>query len=270
MRLGISSWTFPWAIGVRGYPPLANPIGLTKLLARASHLGVKIVQVADNLPLHKLEHKELCTARDLAISLGLTIEIGTRSVEAQHLRDYLRLAHELGAPLLRTLPPAIHSQPMLQQAEKCIREVLPEFEAQGVILALENYELTSCNALAELVNRLESPYVGVCLDTTNSFGALEPLHQVVETLAPFTVNVHIKDFVIERMPHLMGFVVRGACAGTGRLDIPWLLKRIPRHMDLSVILEQWPPWDGSVEIAVKIEEEWAEAGVRYLHSCGCI
>lgn len=269
MRLGISSWTFPWAIGVRGYPPPAKPMQFADLLAKAFQLKVGVVQVADNLPLHQLDRAELRDAHDQAASLGLTIEIGTRGVEAGHLRNYLRLAQELDATLIRTLTHGFDSRPTLQEAENCIREVLPEFEAQRITLGLENYEAHPCDRLADLVRRLESRHVGICLDTTNSLGASEPLQHVIDTLAPLTVNVHVKDFVVERVPHMMGFVIHGARAGTGQLDIPWLLERMPQRNDMSVILEQWPPLAESVEASIAIEQEWAELGVEYLRSCGC-
>jgi sugar phosphate isomerase/epimerase len=269
MRLGISSWTFPWAVGVPGFPPPAKPFRFADLLARASLLKVGVVQVADNLPVHKLDRAELRDARDQAVSLGLTIEIGTRGVEADHLRKYLKFAQEFDAPLVRTLTHSSKSQPTLEEAEECIREVLPEFEAQGVTLGLENYEVHPCVCLADLVRRLESRHVGICLDTTNSLGALETPQHVVEVLAPLTVNLHIKDFVIDRAPHLMGFIVRGARVGTGRLNIPWLLERLPRRDDMSVILEQWPPQERSIEAAAATEQEWAVSGVQFLRSCGC-
>jgi 3-oxoisoapionate decarboxylase len=270
MRLGISSWTYPWAIGVSGFPPPPQPIRLVNLLERASVLKVGVVQVADNLPLHCLDPSELRDARDQAAGLGLTIEIGTRGVEPTHLLRYLSLAVGLDAVLVRTLTHTFESQPSLEQAEKWIREVLPEFESHGVTLGMENYEEHSCRSLAELVRRLESRHVGVCLDTVNSLGALESPEEVVEALASLTVSLHVKDFVIERAPNMMGFVVRGAPAGTGRLAIPWLLGRMTPANNVSVILEQWPPLQESVEATVTMEQEWAAQGVEYLRDCGCI
>jgi len=269
MRLGISSWTYPWAIGVSGFPLPPRPMRLADLLDRASALKVGVVQVADNLPLHKLDSAELRDAGDQAASLGLTIEIGTRGVEPAHLLRYLNLAVQLDAPLLRTLTHSAESQPSLEQAEIWIRDVLPKFEAQGITLGLENYEKHSCRELAALVRRLESHHVGICLDTVNSLAALETPERVVEILAPLTVNLHVKDFVINRVPQMMGFVVRGAPAGEGRLDIPWLLGQMPPGDNVSAILEQWPPLRESVEATVTMEREWAEQGVRYLRSCGC-
>ena len=53
MRLGIGSYTYGWAIGVSGHAP-ERPMGALDLLERAAELGVGLVQVADNLPLHRL------------------------------------------------------------------------------------------------------------------------------------------------------------------------------------------------------------------------
>jgi sugar phosphate isomerase/epimerase len=104
----------------------------------------------------------------------------------------------------------------------------------------------------------------------NSLGALASPDDVVATLGPLVVNLHIKDFVIKRVPEMMGFLVRGAPAGTGMLNIPWLLEQMARrNTNLSAILEQWPPLRDSVELTVAMEREWAEQGVRYLRSCGC-
>jgi sugar phosphate isomerase/epimerase len=228
------------------------------------------VQVADNLPLHKLDAAERHDARDLAASLGLTIEVGTRGVEPAHLLRYMELAAEFNSCLLRTLTHTTESQPTLEKAESWIREVLPEFEAAGITLGLENYEKHLCRDLAAMVRRLESRHVGVCLDTVNSLGALETPERVVETLAPLTVNLHIKDFVIGRVPQMMGFMVSGAPAGEGMLDIPWLLGKFTAgDNDISAVLEQWPAFHESVDNTIAIEREWAERGVRYLRSCGC-
>jgi sugar phosphate isomerase/epimerase len=268
MRIGISSWTYPWAIGVSGFPP-SRPMRLADLLERASALKVDVVQVADNLPLHGLDSAELGDVRDQAAGLGLRIEIGTRGVEPAHLLRYISLAIQLDAVLIRTLTDSVESQPSLEQAESWIREVLPKLEDLGITLGLENYEKHSCFDLAALVRRLDSHHVGVCLDTVNSLGALETPARVVETLAPLTVNLHLKDFVIDRVPQLMGFVVSGAPAGAGRLDIPWLLRQMPPGGSVSAILEQWPPLRESVEATISMEQEWAERGVQYLRSCGC-
>jgi len=242
---------------------------LSGLLEQAALLKVGVVQIADNLPLHKLDPIERRDAREQAEELGLAIEVGTRGVEPAHLLCYLEIAAEFDAVLLRTLTHNADSQPCLEQAEKWIRQVLPQFEDAGITLGLKNYEKLSHRDLAALLRRIDSRNLGICLDTVNSLGSLETLKDVVENLGPFTVNLHIKDFAIDRVPQMMGFLVSGSPAGAGRLEIPWLLEQVASQNNTSAVLEQWPPLLETGEATIANERNWAEQGVRYLRSCGC-
>jgi 3-oxoisoapionate decarboxylase len=268
MRLGISSWTYPWAVGVSGFPLPDRPMRLADLLNRASSLKVGVVQIGDNLPLHELGFAELRDGRDQAAALGLRIEVGTRGIEPNHLLRYLELAIDFKSVLLRTLLSGPVQAPSLEEAAKKIAQVLPDFEAEGITLCLENHERYSCHSLAALVQEFDSSNVGICLDTVNSLATLETPETVVGLLAPLTMNLHVKDFVIERVPQMMGFEVKGAPAGSGQLSIPWLFERVPQ--DVSAILEQWPPLRSSIEASVATEREWAERGIEYLRSRGCV
>ena len=98
-------------------------------------------------------------------------------------------------------------------------EVLPVFAAASVNLALENHGLHTSRELADLLRGIGNPVLGCCLDTVNSFGSLEGPEQVIRNLASHTICLHLKDFVIRRHPHQMGFEILGAPAGQGRLDI---------------------------------------------------
>ncbi len=108
-------------------------------------------------------------------------------------------------------------------------------------------------------------WVGICLDTVNSFGALEGPQVVVDTLGPLTVNLHVKDFTIFRASHMMGFTVEGRPAGQGKLDIPWLLGELKRHgRECNAILELWTPPESSLDETIRKEQQWAEESVTYL------
>ena len=265
MRVGVGSWTFPWAIGVPGYPAPADPLSLAGLLDRAGELGVSVVQVADNLPLEGAGQEELRRFRDAARERNIAIEAGTRGVEPAHLLRYLEIARFLDARLVRTLTHSPDSRPDLAQIESWIREVLPAFKDAGVALALENYERHSCGELIGLIESIGSPYVGICLDTVNSLGALEGPREVVLQLAPYVLNVHVKDFHIRRLETMMGYLITGCAAGEGRLDIDWVVGQITRQRkNVSLIVELWTPFSGSVGETVALEREWAARSVRNL------
>ena len=56
---------------------------------------------------------------------------------------------------------------------------------------------------------------------------------------PLAVNVHLKDFTIKRASSSMGFVVEGAPACEGRLNIPHLIDRLRTFgREPNLILEQ--------------------------------
>jgi sugar phosphate isomerase/epimerase len=265
MRLGIGSWTYGWATGVSGYPLPACPLTAMDLIDRACSFGLDIVQIADNLPVDKLSPTDLARLRDHATEAGIAIELGTVGFEREHLQRYLHLAEFLGAQLVRTLIRTPDEEPNLTNVEECIRSVGGEYCSAGVVLAIENYEQQSCADLASLIERIGNPFVGICLDTVNSLGALETPRQVVSTLGPHVQNLHIKDFNIRRLPSKMGYEVIGCAAGEGKLEVEWVLSELHRHgRNPSVILEQWTPWAGSLESTITIEEEWAARSIRFL------
>ena len=109
--------------------------------------------------------------------------------------------------------------------------------------------------------------MGICLDTVNSFGALEGPEVVVEALAPYTVNLHVKDFIIRRANHMMGFAIEGTPAGQGRLDIPWLLERLrAAGRDPNAIIELWTPPEPDLAATIAKEDAWARESVAYMRS----
>ena len=88
---------------------------------------------------------------------------------------------------------------------------------------------------------------------------------VVQTLTPYTLNLHVKDFTIERVSSKMGFILTGSPAGEGRLNLPWLLERLgAAGRDLNAILETWPPFGPTLKETIARERAWVETSVRNL------
>ena len=179
MHLGIGSYTYTWAIGVRGYPP-AHPMTAHDLLETAAGLGVHVVQFADNLPLDELPTHARTELRWHAQALALFIEIGARGIEPDYLRRWLAVAREFDAPFLRVVIDRADHHPSAGEVVAYLRTVMPEFEAANVTLAIENHDRFQVATLLEIFRQVESERLGICLDTVNSFGALEGPEVVVE------------------------------------------------------------------------------------------
>jgi len=119
--------------------------------------------------------------------------------------------------------------------------------------------------LRETIDAAGSDRIGVCLDTANSFGAGEGIDTVLAALAPLAVNLHIKDFHIERVPWLMGFWVTGRPAGRGFLDVPALLAQLaPFGRCHTAILELWTPPEAQLADTIAKEAAWAAESLDFL------
>jgi sugar phosphate isomerase/epimerase len=262
MELGLSSYTYGWAIGVPGQPPL-RPLDERGLLERAGVFGLKLLQLGDNLPLHTFEDTRLERLAQGASREGVQLEIGARRLTPEHVARYAAIARRLGAKLLRFVIDEVEYEPAPKRVAEILREVVPLLH--GVTLGLENHDRFPAKTLRALVESAGSDRIGICLDTVNSLGAGEGIDAVCEILAPLTVNLHIKDFVIERVPHQMGFAVRGCPAGAGALDIPSLLARLARFGRCrTAVLELWTPPEAQLEDTIAKEAEWARESIEYL------
>jgi len=259
MALGVSSYTWTWAVGIKGYMP-KNPLSAQDLIKKAKSLGVNILQIADNPVLHEMSNNELNNIYLKAQEYGIRLEIGTRGIGTKHLLRYLEIAKKLHSKIVRTITHKID-----REAVCTIKEVIPKYKDAGISIAFENHDEHTSPELAGFLDRIGSKYVGVCLDTVNSFAALEPPKFVIEELTPYILNLHIKDFDIVRVDHQLGFSVEGRPAGEGRLDIPWLINYLrEKKKDPNVILELWTPFSRTIQNTIRKEEEWAIRSVKYL------
>jgi sugar phosphate isomerase/epimerase len=267
MRLGIASWTVPWAIGMPGYPSPPQPLTPAGLLDKAKALDVEILQIADNMPLDRIPAEDLIALREGAVSRGLALEAGTRGVEPDHLLRYLDICQRIGARILRTLSHTASSKPRIQQVAEWMTEVLPRFEAAGVAIALENNEAHTVKEYAWLMTQMASPSLGICMDTANSLGRPETLESVLEHLARHAIVLHVKDYDIHRIDTRMGFHVVGAPAGAGKVNFSLVLAALKaHHRDPSVILEHWPPFTDTIEKTIELEEKWVQQSMGFLRT----
>ena len=77
MQLGLSSYTYSWAVGVPASVP-ARPLSAFRLIDKARSSGLKLVQIADNLPLEGMSHDQLSELYIYAVNNGVSLEMGSR------------------------------------------------------------------------------------------------------------------------------------------------------------------------------------------------
>lgn len=267
MLIGIGSYTYPWAVGMAGMPALNNSLTPLALIEKAVLLGVSVVQICDNMPLDCLTIPDLRLLVDTASAAGIRLEVGTRGCQPDHLLCYLAYAEQCHSPLLRIVLDTANDQPSLDEVVRRLCSVRRDFTHAGIRVAIENHDRFRAAEFAEIVQRVGPEFAGICLDTVNSFGALEGPDVVVRTLAPWVINLHVKDFTVSRVPSQLGFLIEGRPAGQGRLDIPWLISTLGGvQYEMSAILELWTPPAAHIEETIINENQWAQAGVAYLRT----
>lgn len=263
MRIGLSTYAYSWQIGI--YPHTQpHPFSVFDFLHSAASLNVHLVQIADNLPLHELTFTELEKLRIEAKELGIDIEVGTKGLIDENIERYLEIAKYLCSPILRIVIDAKDYTPTKEEIISILLRWEPCFGEDNIILVIENHDRFPTHVLKEIIESINSPNVRICLDTVNSFGSLEGTKEVIATLAPFTKNIHIKDFKIYRPYHNLGFLLEGTPAGAGMLDIPSILHHEDIMLDhsISAIIELWVTPEATVEKSIEKETAWREISIN--------
>jgi 3-oxoisoapionate decarboxylase len=264
MILGIGSYTFTWAVGVPGHIP-PYPLDEMGLIGKASELGVGLIQIADNLPLDKMDDKRIDKLVSAAAASGMMLEAGSNRMTADRLEQYIGIADRIGSGILRFVIDGEGYAPPLNQIVSIIRDAEPELKRRNIILALENHDRLLSREFAEIIERAGTSNAGICLDCANSLGAGEGIREVVETLAPYTVNLHLKEILIRRKFHRMGFDVEGKPFGQGQLPLEWILSKLTNACRTAIV-ELWTPPEENIEGTILKESSWAGQSIRYLRN----
>lgn len=259
MKIGIGTYALYWEFQDRNPSPLDIP----GMVDRAAQLGCEVFQICDDPRIEDVEPEGLAALRDQAAGSGIELELGTRTVGRDHLARYVDIANALDARTLRSMILTQEIAGGQDAAVQEIRAILPRLEDTGITLALETYEQVPTPTLLEIIDAVDSPLVGVCLDPANCVSALEHPRQVIDSCAPHTANLHVKDFAFARQEGWVGFTYSGVPLGEGLLDLDHELRslyidRSTEHRAPSAIVEHWLTWQGDLQTTLETERAWTD------------
>ncbi|WP_025159188.1 sugar phosphate isomerase/epimerase family protein [Leifsonia aquatica] len=259
--IGLGSYAFFWQ-----HSNLApEPLTLRDELEQTRSMGVDLFQICDYRPLETFSKSELAAHARFARDLGVRIQLGTKGIEPEGLTRYLRLAELFDASLVRSMLPSSAGRPAIEAAARILEDIMPDFEAAGITLALETYEEVATEDLVALVDSVGSEWLGICLDPANVVARLENPQDCVEQAAGHTKNIHVKDFAFRRRNGFVGFTYSGARMGEGLHDYPALRDRCsPADRGIDEIVEHWVTWAGDPQTTIGIEREWTRRTIDYL------
>ena len=222
-------------------------------------------EIADNLALHEMDSARLLDLKKQAAGQEIDLEVGARSMRPELLEQYIGIAETLESPLLRFVIDGPGFAPDVDEVIWILKGVIPELEQKGIRLAIENHDRLKARDFLRIIEETESPCVGICLDSVTSMGAGEGIETITSILAPHTFNLHIKEFLVERHPHMMGFTIEGRPVGQGQLPLAWMLRQLGPQCE-SAILESWTPPEAKLEDTLVKEQAWAKESIKYLKS----
>ena len=262
MKLGLGSYAYRWSIGIKDQIPTA-PMTAFDLLDRAEALGLEVVQYADNMPLDRYSEADHHRLYEVAQEKGLILELGTQCFDADEVDRYLEIGKRLHSKIMRVaLDEADGHIPVADLAEQ-LRPRVDKARAAGMKIAIENHFNYPSPRMVELLDTVNDDHLGVCLDVANSICAGEWPEETIRLLAPYTINLHLKDYRITPDKYGVGFRIHGVPLGTGRAPIDWILDQLTHcPADMSVILEHWLMLEhDGLEAAIAKEQPWIEQTV---------
>jgi sugar phosphate isomerase/epimerase len=230
LGIGMHSYGFHWK-AAKDKHPRAKFSDALEFLQYAKQLGAGGVQVS----LGAKDSAYAKKVRSEAESSGMYFEAQTtlpkqESDVAQFETD-VQLAKEAGAEVMRTallsgrryetFDSAEAFQKFRAQAWQSLTLAEPVLKRHRLRLAIENHKDFLVAEFIELLQKLSSEYVGVCVDMGNNVALLEEPMSVVEALAPFAFSTHIKDMAVQEYED--GFLLSEVPLGEGFLDLPKMI-----------------------------------------------
>ncbi|MFJ3485370.1 sugar phosphate isomerase/epimerase family protein [Pseudomonas sp. NPDC090202] len=263
MAIGLSTYSFFWRASER----VPHPLDLPAMLQQTAELGAGVFQICDYKGVEALSLSELADLKRMADDLGLTLELGTRGLDTEHLRRYLAMAEILDVRVLRSMFNSNSLKPTPEQAFALLNTVMPQFVEQDVKLALETYEQVPTRTVLEVIERIDNPWLGICLDPGNCVAALENPTDVIDMTASRVLNLHVKDFAFSRRDGWVGFTYAGCPMGEGLLDYAYMRDKVrPGHRHINQIIEHWLPWQLDAASTCALEDQWTRHNLNYLNA----
>ncbi|MBN1671388.1 MAG: sugar phosphate isomerase/epimerase [Kiritimatiellae bacterium] len=268
MKLGLDSYSYHLHFGK--HPDLRYESGrdIFWFLKKSASIGFRCIQI-DPLHLDNDDPGYLAEVRGFCDGNGLLIEHGTGGTDPGKLKREIDKAGLLGAATLRTFVPGSAFDEEAPQ-ERRLRAAVQGLKAacgyagdRGVTLALENHGGTTSDEMLRVLEQVDSPHVGVCLDVGNWWFTCEDPVASSSKFLDRTYTTHFKDYKVI-LTHY-GMRLEGCALGDGCLELERLFRMIRErapHCDV-LTLELPCPARETQEQSLAAEEEMVRASFDY-------
>jgi len=261
--------------------PWPRQLSTFELMELAVDLGLEGLHLDDGV-LETLEKPFLEEVRRTAVEHSLyleynfTLDLGGQGIGIQHdLPGAIKTAQTLGSDIVKMSMDIKRPRPVsasrfhpgvvdqMKSVVQLLKNNTKLAEDSGVRIAVENH----CDSFSEeilwLLDEVDSPLVGACIDTVNALHVMEDPMQAIENLAPRAFTNHFRDdrIVFQRY----GFKLIGAAVGEGDIDMKGALnlfrtgspmQRINIETEMEIPLED-------MDTALRLEIDAVKRSIRY-------
>ncbi len=176
-----------------------------------------------------------------------------------HKLVLLDACKELGATILKCTGARRETNGGLESVIEVLKHLAPAAEDKGIIVVLENHAnnvLERIEDYEEIFSVIDSPNVGMCLDTGHFEGVAIDLGEVVDTFQERILHVDLKDCKERGKGHdTVPF-------GTGVTDFDAFLSHLKRkdYRGYLVVEQAWSEprgdWVNDLKAAYKLFKKW--------------
>ncbi len=283
MKVGIDSYCYHRFFG-EVYPQQTEPtrrMTLEDFLDRARELAVDGVSLESCFVERKDDAGYLGSIKARLDDAGFDrvwawghpdgLEGGTNPSEYQQMLHALKHAEQTGAQVMRVVGSSLQfrfedHQQQIQRLVKIFREAVHVAADHDVKLAIENHIDFTGAEILQLLEEVDSPYLGLNFDTGNFARLLDDPVKAMQKLAPYVLATHFKDLKINSSASVDDwYFFSTAPVGDGFIDnlaLARMLKRASYQGFLAMELDFLHPdyegdEDGAVAKSVKVLREIA-------------
>jgi sugar phosphate isomerase/epimerase len=131
------------------------------------------------------------------------LEGGKNQAEYQEMIKSFEQAKNLGAKVMRVVGSSLmfrHEphQPQIERLAQMFKEAVKVAEEYDIKMAVENHIDFTADEILQLLQNVDSPYLGLNFDTGNFLRLLDDPVKGMEKLARYTYATHIKDLKVQK------------------------------------------------------------------------
>ena len=264
-KIFLSSYSYKFSLGFKSFR-LPQYIHTMDLLTRVSEYGLDGVQIVDNVLPEKFSQELITQIAEFSAEKGIELQWGFGDWQPRVIEKMLKICEATDARVLRGVfgntlfAEKMGSQARVDTAVKAITGFLPDLERLNLTLAMENhFDLTS-RELLTVIKEIDHPLVRSCLDTTNGLGRLERPEEVIRLLGQYSVAMHLKDYVINKV--VGGYEILGVPVGEGEQNCAEIIQlALAENSEMEICIELGMAFPGDKQNVIEIENQWVNTSI---------